>query len=69
LVLSAPEPNLLEQALASIAVFGTNASAASPAVVKLLSGTNQWVAARASNVLAVIDPEAAKRYGIRKQEP
>lgn len=69
LVLSAPEPNLVEQALASLAVFGTNASAASPAVVKLLSGPNQWVAARASNVLAVIDPEAAKRYGIRKQEP
>ena len=52
-----------------VSAFGEEARAASPQVVLLLTGPNRWVAARASNTLAVIDPETAKRYGIAQQEP
>lgn len=58
-----------EQVLAVLSGFGVEARRASPQVVLLLSHTNRWLAARASNALAVIDPETAKRYGITKQEP
>ena len=60
---------LQEQVLSTLSAFGEQARGASPQVVLLLTGPNRWVAARASNTLAVIDPETAKRYGIAQQEP
>lgn len=63
------EQPVQEQVLSTLSAFGQRARAASPQVVLLLSGSNRWVAARASNTLAVIDPETAKRYGIAQQEP
>lgn len=63
------EQPLQEQVLSTLSAFGEQARGASPQVVLLLTGPNRWVAARASNTLAVIDPETAKRYGIAQQEP
>ena len=56
-------------ALAAISGCGIDVGSAWPQVVGMLLDTNRWLAARASNTLAVIDPEAAKRYGIPEQEP
>jgi HEAT repeat protein len=63
------ETPVKEQVLAVLSGFGEQARRASPQVVLLLSHTNRWLAARASNTLAAIDPETAKRHGITKQEP
>ncbi len=63
------EQPVQEQVLSTLSAFGEQARGASPQVVLLMSGANRWVAARASNTLAVIDPETAKRYGIAQQEP